>query len=141
MNGIQQAVSFAENHAAWIGGAAGFSVFLLIGSLILTPWLLSRLPADYFHNPDHRPLESLAHRPFLRIVLLLIKNLVGLLLLLAGLSMLFLPGQGLLTILMALVLLDFPKKFALKRSLIERPRISAGINQLRKRHNKPPFQP
>jgi len=130
---------FYEEHTVWIGGAAGLSIFLLIGSLLMAPWLLSRLPADYFQNPHHQPLESLVHLPLIRWPLIMLKNLLGLLLLLAGFSMLFLPGQGLLTIVMALVLIDFPGKFRIKRVIIEHPRVGKWINRIRERCGKPHF--
>lgn len=65
---------FYEEHTVWIGGAAGLSIFLLIGSLLMAPWLLSRLPADYFQNPHHQPLESLVHLPLIRWPLIMLKN-------------------------------------------------------------------
>ncbi len=124
----------------WLGGAAGLSLLLLAGSILLTPWLLSRLPTDYFQDPHHRPLQSLDHRPLIRIILLIVKNLMGFILFLAGISMLFLPGQGLLTIAMAMVLVDFPGKNRLKRSIIQVPRIREWINLLRERLGKAPFE-
>jgi len=132
-------ISFFEEHTVWIGGAAGLSVVLLIGSLLMAPWLLSRLPADYFQNPHHRPLESLIAYPLLRWPLLVMKNFFGLLLFFAGLSMLVLPGQGLLTLVVALILVDFPGKFRLKRSFIEHPKVGEWINRLRERRGKPHF--
>jgi hypothetical protein len=53
--------------------------------------------------------------------------------------MLFIPGQGLLTIFMGLVLIDYPKKYILERKLVKTPVVLKGINWLRKKANKPPL--
>lgn len=131
--------AFLEDNTAWAGAMAGFSILLLLGSIAVTPWILARLPHDYFHNPNHQTLESFTHRPVLRGVLIVLKNALGLLLFAAGLSMLVLPGQGLLTLLVAFLLLDVPGKFALKRKIVSSRRIHATINRFRENHGKPPF--
>ena len=59
--------------------------------------------------------------------------------LLLGIAMLVLPGQGVLTILAALVLLDFPGKRRLERRLLLRPRLLGALNSLRARAGRPPI--
>ena len=56
-----------------------------------------------------------------------------------GLILLVLPGQGLLTILIGLLLLDFPGKRAVELKLVRRPGIAAFLNRMRARHGRPPF--
>ena len=95
------------------------------------------IPADYFAG-EHRPVSSLARvHPVLRIVLLLLKNLLGFGVMLMGIAMLVLPGQGLLTILIGLMLVDFPGKFRLEKWLVRRKVVMLGINWLRTRFNRP----
>ena len=77
------------------------SLFMFVGTLIAIPVILVRLPADYFDIRKPRPWME-AHHPILRVVGHLLKNLVGLDFVLAGLAMLLLPGQGVLTILIGL---------------------------------------
>lgn len=118
---------------------AGSSVFTFFATLILVPILLVRLPADYFaHGKRHRAPWA-HHHPLIRGVLLAGKNILGALFLMAGFLMLFLPGQGLLTMVMALVLLDLPGKYKLERWLIARRGISQGVNWLRQRTGRPLF--
>ena len=85
-----------------VASAIGF-----VGSLIAIPMILVRLPADYFdtRTPRHWMKD---HHPALRLSGLIAKNLVGIVFLLAGFAMLFLPGQGLLTMLIGISLMDFP---------------------------------
>lgn len=114
-------------------------VFTFVASLLFVPWAIVRLPADYFHyHARHRVLWSTLH-PVLRFVLLLGKNLLGCILIVMGLAMLVLPGQGLLTILIGILLLDFPGKFNFERWLISRKPILHTSNWLRKKAHKEPL--
>jgi len=49
------------------------------------------------------------------------------------------PGQGILTILIGVMLLNFPGKRRLERWLVSRPRVLPVINGLRARFGKPPL--
>ena len=79
------------------------------------------------------------HHPVLRIVGLVLKNLLGVLLLFAGFLMLFLPGQGILTMLIGVSLTDFPGKRTLERKLVGQPAVLRTINKLREKFNRPPL--
>jgi hypothetical protein len=68
------------------------------------------------------------------------KNLLGLVFVLAGLAMLVLPGQGLLTLLIGLLLLDFPGKRAIERRLVARPTLRAFLDRMRAKRGAPPLQ-
>jgi len=130
-----------QDNSTLAGLLALSSLLILIGSLLLVPWILISLPEDYFHNPHHRPLESFLHRPVWRGSLLVLKNALGILLLMAGIGMLVLPGQGVLTILVALILIDFPGKFYLKKKLISIPSFHKVANHIRHKKGKAGFQP
>ena len=121
----------------WIG-LIGFSFVAFIGTLIAIPAILIRLPADYFQNHHHKPWFA-NHHPFVRSLGLLVKNILGFIFLIAGIAMLVLPGQGLLTMLLGIVFIDFPGKHALEQKLIRHPQILKAINSLRKKADKPPF--
>jgi hypothetical protein len=54
--------------------------------------------------------------------------------------MLFTPGQGIVTILIGLVLVDLPGKRALERWMVGRPRVLAAINRLRAKYGHPPLE-
>ena len=70
-------------------------------------------------------------------MLLITKNLLGIVLLIAGLAMLLVPGQGLLTIVVGMLLIDFPGKFRVERWLVTRRQVWRSINWLRKRAGRP----
>jgi hypothetical protein len=117
--------------------AFGTGVVLFLGTLVAVPLIVIRIPADYFAG-EHRPVSRLASmHPVLRIVLLLIKNVLGLGVFLMGIAMLVLPGQGLLTMLIGLMLLDYPGKFAIEKWLVSRRVVLKSINWLRTRYQRP----
>ncbi|HZN62297.1 MAG TPA: hypothetical protein VFC90_07805 [Planctomycetota bacterium] len=119
--------------------AALFVVTLLL-SLAVVLFVLLRIPETYFTQP-RRPSFGGAH-PVLRVTLLVIKNLVGVAVVALGLVMSLpgVPGQGVLTIFLGLMLVDFPGKYRLERSIIRRPAVHGVINRLRTRFGRPPLQ-
>lgn len=119
-----------ELHVGWLLLLVGLP---FVGTLLLVPWLVIQLPADYFHA-SYRPalLWGVAH-PVLRLLLHLGKNLLGFVVLLIGIAMLVLPGQGVLTIITGLLLMNFPGKYRFERWLVHQKLVLAGVNWLRKR--------
>jgi hypothetical protein len=121
---------------AWL--IAPFSILMFVGTLALLPYLLIRLPTDYFIS---RPITEWPTRhPLVHLMLVVGKNLLGVLLMGLGFVMLVLPGQGLLTILLGIILMDFPGKRNLERRLIRYKPLLKSANWLRQRYNKPPFE-
>lgn len=51
--------------------------------------------------------------------------------------MLFAPGQGILSLLVGIILCDFPGKHRVERKIIARPRVLSVINQIRARYKRP----
>lgn len=118
----------------WWTFAISLALFLL--TPLAVAWLLVRLPADYFAaKTRHRTTQKMAAMP--RLALLAAKNVLGAVLVVAGLVMLVVPGQGLLTIAAGLMLLDFPGKFRLERWFATRPQVWRSINWVRRRAGKP----
>ena len=119
-------------------GLTAASVIGFIGSLVIIPLILIRLPTDYFDTrfPRHWMRD---HHPFLRVIGLIIKNAVGFVFIIVGFIMLFLPGQGLLTMLIGISLIDFPRKRELEAKIIGYSKILNIINNLRYKFGKPPL--
>lgn len=117
----------------WLGAASGVMV---LASMIVTPWFLVRMPADYFTKEKPHLFDLLRHETLGRRVIICLRNALGVIFLLLGLAMLVLPGQGALTILMSLYLIDFPKKKELEGKFIRRPRVLKAVNWLRQRAGK-----
>jgi hypothetical protein len=129
-----------QSHEVLLGWLSAASVLMFVGSITLIPWLVIRIPADYFLRQQHYVDRWKPRHPALRIVVLAIKNCMGGLLVLAGLIMLVTPGQGVLTILVGLLLVDFPGKFALERWLIALPPVFRAVNWVRAKATRPPLE-
>jgi hypothetical protein len=67
------------------------------------------------------------------------KIIVGVCLLLIGIMMLVLPGQGLITMLIGLSLLPFPGKDKLEQNILSRKSVRTTLNWIRVKAKKPPF--
>lgn len=111
------------------------SVLLLVVSVLAIPRSVARIPATYFLPRSRRPPAASRTTAFH-----VGKNALGVLLLGAGLAMLVLPGQGLLTIIVALMLIDFPGKRRLLRRLVARPRVRKTLDHIRERAGEPPLE-
>jgi hypothetical protein len=70
-----------------------------------------------------------------------VRNALALVLLAAGILMLVLPGQGILTILIALMVSTFPGKYRMERAIMRRPRVLRAANWIRRRYHKPELNP
>lgn len=127
----------------WQRAVVGLVIFLITftGSLGLVSLILVKLPADYFCSHYDRQIWS-GRAPALRIAAAIGKNLLGIILIMAGIVMTLpgVPGQGLLTILLGIMLVDFPGKDRLERKLLYRPAVRNAIDKLRARFGKPPLQ-
>jgi hypothetical protein len=120
---------------------AALSIALFVGSVALTAWALVRLPANYF--VAERPPLPLAGRPWLvRVVVYLARNLAGLALVGIGvvLSLPGVPGQGLLTILLGVLLVDVPGKRRVERAIVRIPTVHRAIDRLRARFGRAPLE-
>ncbi len=127
--------SFLEPLLGWL---ALVSLVAFILSLVLIPYVVGRLAEDCFiklYQDDNNP----AAPSFAAIIGLILRNILGLLLVLAGVAMLFLPGQGLLTILLGSLLISFPGKRKLINKLVMQPKIQRSLDWLRKKRGKTPF--
>ncbi len=124
---------------SWRNVLIGLAIFLVTFSanLVLVSFIIVRLPADYFKE-QHK--EFLADSSVaIRWAAIIGKNLLGVLLVALGivLSIPGVPGQGLLTILLGVMLLDFPGRRTLERKLISRPQVLNSVNKLRRKFGKP----
>lgn len=129
--------AWVREYEALLAWSAALSLVVALASLVLVPYVVVRIPNDYFAG--ERRHESRFHRlhPVLYALVIMAKNVLGLVLLLAGFAMLVLPGQGLLTMVIGLMLLDFPGKYRLERWFMSRPPVLAAVNWIRRRAGCP----
>ena len=130
---------FLHSHETLFFWLTIIGILGLLGSVILIPWILIQLPSDYFHEKERKKCPWGNCPAILRTIVIILKNIIGVILLISGFIMLFIPGQGLLTMIVGIVLMDFPYKYKLLRWAIDHPKILSTINALREKANKDPF--
>jgi len=119
-------------------GVGVFLVSLLVNAVIVGIVIVT-IPANYFsshYQQDFLPNSSWLARWGISIM----KNIAGAILLILGIAMLIGPGQGILSILSGLIMLDIPGKRPIEARIIKRPAILAAANNLRSRYNKEPLE-
>ena len=122
-------------YLVWLGS---LSFIIFIFSLLTIKWLVALIPSDYFIKKNNSEFSS--NYPIFWLVSIIIKNLVGYTLIVGGIIMLVLPGQGLFTIFVGLMLSNYPGKFYIERKFIAIPSVLRAINWLRKKSNTPPIR-
>ena len=120
--------------------AVSLFIVTFAASAGIISFILVKLPPDYFQESHSRAFWS-DRRPALRWLGLIGKNVLGVLLVLLGIVMSVpgIPGQGFLTILLGIMLLDLPGKRRLEQKILGQPKVLEKINRLRQKFRKPPL--
>lgn len=137
---------FSDQFGAHIGTLQKLGgLWLAIGvvsfvfTLIALPIIIIRLPADYFVREERLTVAVVSSHPLIVMLGSLIKNIIGVALVIFGAIMLFIPGQGVLTMLMGLMLTNFPGKYKLEQRIVRRPAVFRTLNRIRKRAGRTPL--
>lgn len=117
-----------------------FSLALLVVTIVALPLIIMSLPEDYFLSKRRQPARKLRKYPIAWAALSVLRNALGILLILAGVAMLVLPGQGMICILIGLAISNFPGKFALERRIVGQAAVGSTLNKIRKLTGKPPLR-
>lgn len=132
--GTHHYIELLQSFACWLAVISFFTFFL---SLLFIPWIVGKLSQDCFiklkKKNDTVPFTTKS------VVFIILRNVLGFLLLFAGIAMIFLPGQGLLTILFGIILISFPGKLKLTTYLVCRPGVQRSLDWLRKKRGKKTF--
>jgi len=136
---------FGDGLAEWMAAhptllfwGATISLLTVVVPLTVGPLVLSRLPADYF-GPHRDAERAVSRHPYLRLALRLVRNTLGATLVLFGLLLTVLPGQGVITILAGLTLMDFRAKRRWMRRLLRRRPVRSSIDWMRRKMGSEPF--
>ncbi len=114
----------------WLGT---LSVVTFIGSLLVVPWLILQMPPDYFIRHRLEVMERHRRHPVVTVLMFCVRNGVGFVLLTAGIAMLLLPGQGILTMLIGFSLMDLPGKHRLLEKVLENSKVQRSLNWIRRK--------
>lgn len=126
---------FLQNNQIFIY-ISGFSTILFLLSLLGLSWLISMIPYNYFVDEKRVSFIKMKN-PLIWLLIMILKNAIGLVLILCGILMLILPGQGVLTIITGLIFLDYPGKFRFERLLVKNKLILNSMNWIRRKLDKP----
>lgn len=139
---IERLSSFWQS-VTW--GNIGLGVGLFLGSLLVSflaiGIVLVKIPANYFSSHYKHDFLPGSHWS-VRWGAVIFKNILGVFLIVIGilLSLPGVPGQGILTILLGLIMIDIPGKRPIEARIIKRPTVLAAANNLRERYGKPPLE-
>ena len=129
-----------SNHPEVLIGLGISSILIFIISIIGISWFVAQIPEDYFLSLKRKPSKWKEQKPIMRLAILFGKNIIGFSLIIGGLLMLVLPGQGLLTIVTGLLLINYPGKYKLEQKLVAIPSVFRTLNWIRVKANKPPLK-
>lgn len=135
---LARVTEIVQHAGLWWGLA--LSVGLAVGSIVVAAAVVVSWAPDHF-NGNSRPKLWPKHPAPLRIAGIVAKNLAGIIMFLLGLAMALpgVPGQGILTMIIAVTLIDFPGKARLERRMVGRPWVLRQLNAVRRRFQKPPL--
>ena len=135
----EKIISWSSMNSDLLFLLGSLSIFILIISVFMMVLIISFLPEDYFKSENRSLISSVQNSryPLLKLLVLITKNFFGVLLLLSGILMLVLPGQGILTIITGLVFMDYPGKYKFERKLLRQKGVINSINWIRSRLSKP----
>jgi hypothetical protein len=136
---LEYVKNWIHSHEPLLEQVGTVSLILLAVALVALLIVVTKLREDYFTGEKREPASRTRKRPLLWGALSLLKNLLGLLLILVGLAMLVLPGQGTITILVGLALTNFPGKYALERRIAMQPAVGKTLNKIRELAGRPPL--
>lgn len=113
----------------------GVSIGIFVIGFLLVPPLAVKLPADHFVRPEvPRGLHTIKDW-----VWHLSRNLLALVLLFAGIVMIVLPGPGIISIIVAVALAEFPGKRRVERWFIRTWIVRTSLNAMRNKYGAPPM--
>lgn len=133
-------VDLIREHQLPLGWLAAIAAAVVLIGLVALPVIVLQLPPDYFVRDRRVPVRRVRRHPLLWWMVAIVKNILGLVLVAVGVAMLVLPGQGLLTMLMGLGLMNFPGKYALERWIFGRPAVASTLNRIRSVAGRPPLE-
>lgn len=135
LNNLLEYTNTYKNFIFWIS-LVSLTIFII--SILSIRWLVLLIPENYFKEKKNSILKEKYF--FYWIAFKFIKNSLGYLLIIGGFLMLVLPGQGILTIFVGMILSDYPGKYHIEKKIIQSSIILRTINSIRKKSGKKPLK-
>jgi hypothetical protein len=125
-----------KDHVWWMFGISAGTIVLTV---LFLPYVVARMPADYFVRKGPPPDSWRGRHPVIRWTLRITRNAIGTALILVGIPLVPLPGPGFVTILAGFALVDFPGKRRLELRVLRVGGVLESVNWLRSRKGRPPL--
>jgi hypothetical protein len=132
--------NWLQTHENLVFLAGVSSIIMFLGTLVVLMAVIVMLPAEHFVRDDKKHPAIPIGNPILFICYQVFKNLIGISFIVAGLAMLVLPGQGLISLVIGLSLTSFPGKHRLTRFIIQRKAVFRSANWFRRKFDRPPLK-
>ncbi len=131
-------LDWLSEHAWWL---MILSAVLGIVTALAGFAILMKLPEDYFLRIEESA-PAIGSRPLIRAVSLILKNSMGIVIILVGgiMSLPLIPGPGLIMVIIGLSLTNFPGKRKLELKILRAPLALGTVNWLRSKAGRSPLR-
>lgn len=136
---MEAVLEFVRAHEELLVRIGTASLLLLVVTAMALPFVVANLPEDYFVRRRRAVARRERKYPWLWRLVAVAQNALGAIFVLAGILMLVLPGQGILTILIGLAITNFPGKYAVERAIIRQEAVRRALNKMRAVAGRPPL--
>jgi len=140
MGKLDAILGWIQTHHELMSWLAVISVSTFVVTLFAVPILIIHIPDTYFLHKERKSRNNPKDAVGFRLACRILKNILGVFFVLIGIIMLFVPGQGLLSILIGVMLMNFPGKYKVERAIIRKEKVLSTINWLRAKAHRPPLQ-
>ena len=129
-----------DSHKSVLVYTGLFSFIMLFLAAVSVPFIINMLSEDYFLKKKRRSSLKTVSEYIIFFSTAVLRNSIGLFLFISGFLMLFIPGQGLLTIFISLLFIDFPGKWKLQKKIVRNNKIHSVLNWIRRKGGRPDFK-
>lgn len=136
---IASIIDLLKSHSSLLWTLSVVSVVAFVVTLAIIPYFIARIPEDYLIRKKAKAEKPFAQKPWMRLIYLILKNMLGIILVIVGLVMFVIPGQGIITMLIGIMLMNFPGKRTLATAIVRQPTIFKSINWTRAKALTPPL--
>jgi len=132
-------MDWLKAHSSLLWTLSAISLVTFLATLAIIPYFIVRIPEDYLIRKRRKDEKPFAQKPRKRLAYLILKNLLGVILVIVGLLMFVIPGQGVITMVIGIMLMNFPGKRTLATTIVRQPTIFKSINWTRAKALSPPL--
>ena len=135
---MEYIIGIVKEHQAVIAILSGISIAVFVVSLLSVPWMICRIPIDYFLDSYFQKKRE--RSLVVRGAMIFVRNILGAGFFLLGFVLLFMPGQGLLTMFLGLILMDFPGKKRIVKRFAGIKKVRTSLNWIRAKRQVQPLR-